>query len=128
MKIIDYAVKGNVVRFFLGEDDCTDYWGDDWNDAPYEHNAGTVYDRFVSGYRDMTFGFDDLVLEPCTGEFNSIWSKDDMKQRQMPCIVVVPAERAKGSWENSFRYWQGADGVKRFYFGDSMAPSIELPA
>ena len=113
MKIIDYAVKGNVVRFFLGEDDCTDYWGDDWNDAPYEHNSGAVY---------------DLVLEPCTGEFNSIWSKDDMKQRQMPCIVVVPAERAKGSWENSFRYWQGADGVKRFYFGDSMAPSIELPA
>lgn len=20
-------------------------WGDDWNDAPYEHNAGTPYDE-----------------------------------------------------------------------------------
>lgn len=25
-------------------------WGDDWNDAPYEHNAGTPYpDHWVDG-------------------------------------------------------------------------------
>ena len=24
--------------------DLNDQWGDDWNDAPYEHNAGTPYD------------------------------------------------------------------------------------
>ena len=47
MKIIDFDKKGNVVRFYLGEDVCNDYWGDDWNDAPYEHNAGTVYNRYV---------------------------------------------------------------------------------
>ena len=71
-KIIDFEVKGNVVRFYLGNK--TDEWGwtnknykdrngntpdwlkpndtyygDDWDDVPYEHNAGLVYDKFVKG-------------------------------------------------------------------------------
>ena len=29
------------------------YYGDDWDDAPYEHNAGTVYEWFVKGYIDI---------------------------------------------------------------------------
>ena len=62
MKIIDFERKGNVVRFFLGADDCFDYWGDDWDDAPYDCNAGTVYSRFVTGRKDVSFPFDSLVL------------------------------------------------------------------
>ena len=31
MKIIDFDEKGNVVRFYLGDDNCEDYWGDDWD-------------------------------------------------------------------------------------------------
>ena len=40
MKIIDFAKKGNVVRFFLGKDDLKEWWGDDWDDCPYEHKYG----------------------------------------------------------------------------------------
>ena len=40
MKIIDSELKGNVVRFYLGED--PDFFGDDWNHYPYEDNAGPV--------------------------------------------------------------------------------------
>ena len=43
MKIIDYEIRGSCVRFYLGKDDDTDYHGDDWNDRPYDCNAGTVY-------------------------------------------------------------------------------------
>ena len=119
-KIIDFERKGNVVRFFLGADDCEDYWGDDWNDAPYDCNAGTVYDQYVTGVKDVAFPFDDLVIEPSsewdgTKEYRS---KEDMKNRTVPCIIVVPKEMHKRLWRGDFDLWVGADGVKRIYFGD----------
>ena len=112
--------KGNVVRFYLGEDDCEDYWGDDWNDTPYECNAGMVYERFVSGHRDIYFDFDDLVIEPCDGVLNSGYCREDMKNRRVPCLIVVPKELYGNSWGNTFDKWVGADGIKKYYFGDKM--------
>ena len=120
MKIIDFERKGNVVRFYLGNDDCENYWGDDWNDAPYEHNAGSVSERFVVGVRDLYFPFDWLVLEPCSGAFNSGYTKEDMKKRIVPCIIAVPTEIVDGSWNTDFEHWVGADGIQKFYFGDKM--------
>ena len=98
----------------------TEWYGDDWDDAPYEHNAGTVYEEYISGYRDIAFPFDSIVLEPCGGTINSEWSKDDMKARKVPCIIVVPKEMADESYSWEFNHWAGADGIQRFYFGDSM--------
>ena len=121
MKIIDFAKKGNVVRFFLGADDLTEWYGDDWNDAPYDCNAGEVYERFVSGHRDIYFPFDSLVVEPCDGDINCRWCKDDMVKRHVPCIIVVPAEIGNDSWwGNDFAHWVGVDGIQRYYFGDQM--------
>lgn len=121
MKIIDFARKGNVVRFYLGEDDLKTWYGDDWNDTPYEHNAGEVYEQFVSGHADIAFNFDSLVLEPCDGVLNSEYCKDDMVARRVPCVIVVPQEIAADSWDtDNFARWVGADGVQRFYFGDRM--------
>lgn len=134
MKIIDFNRKGNVVRFYLGDDDCKDYWGDDWNDRPYEDNAGTVYEQYVKGYKDMSFPFDALVLEPCTNEYSSHYSKEEMKRRLVPCIVVIPAEAVKphmdgDGWLNSwvddrFSRWVGSSEACRFYFGDPMEPDV----
>ena len=141
MQIIDFKRKGNVIRFYLGEktpdwgwtrSDYTrnngttpdwlkpsdKYYGDDWDDRPYEHNAGQVYEEFIKGYKDIAFDFDHLVLEPCDGECNSSWSKDDMVARRVPCIIVVPKEIHEDSWEDSFNYWCSCDGIKKFYFGD----------
>ena len=120
MKIIDFEKKGNVVRFFLGADDLEEWYGDDWNDTPYEYNAGEVYERFVSGHKDIAFPFDDLVLEPRDGVLNSEYCKNDMVARRAPCIIVVPKEIADTSWDTSFARWAGADGVKRYYVGDRM--------
>ena len=144
MKIIDFSKKGNVVRFYLGEKtegwgwtnkDYKDsngetpdwlkpsdvYYGDDWDDAPYEHNAGSVYGEFVKGHKDVAFGFDDLVLEPCDGEFNSQFCKDDFADRRTPCVIVVPARlAAERPWSNDYRYWVGNAEVKKYYYGDEM--------
>lgn len=127
MKIIDFMKKGNVVRFYLGADDLKDWHGDDWNDYPYECNAGTVYEEFVSGHRDIAFPFDSLVLEPCSGGTSytgSGYCKDDMKARRVPCIIVVPADIDDDSWDSSFAHWVGADGIQKFYFGDKMEPEV----
>ena len=123
MKIIDFEAKGNVIRFWLGRIDCDDYYGDDWDDIPYEHNAGTVYDEFISDYIDYVFPFSALVLEPA-GDWhyngNSPYCKDDMKNRRCPCIVVVGKKLVDENWEDYYSYWAAsdADGVIKFYFGD----------
>lgn len=125
MKIIDFEKKGNLVRFWLGDDDCVNYYGDDWDDAPYEHNAGTVYDEFVKGYVDVVFPFDSLVMEPRDDwkyQNNTPYCKDDMKDRVCPCIVVVDKAVQEKSWEDSYQYWAAsqAKGTHRFFFGDKM--------
>lgn len=121
MKIIDFDKKGNVIRFYFGDDSLTDYWGDDWNDRPYECNAGTVYEEFVKGYVDVAFDFDSLVLEPendWRNHGNSQWCKDDMRERKVPCIIVVPKELLEDTWEDGFNYWVAADRVRKIYFND----------
>lgn len=83
MKIIDIERKGNVLRLYLGEDDLEDWWGDDWDDVPYEHNAETVYDKFVSQTVDIAFPFDYKIHEPQDDwhyKGNSPFCKDDFKK------------------------------------------------
>ena len=126
MKIIDFEKKGNLVRFYLGADDCSDYWGDDWNDAPYDCNAGTVYDQYVKGVIDIVFPFNALVLEP-DSEYNSqvYYSKEDMKNRVVPCLIVVPEKLAADSWKYRFCDWIGADGIQKFYFEDNVDTNMK---
>lgn len=120
MQIIDIEKKGNVVRFYLGENGKQ--WGDDWDDAPYEHNAGSVYEEYVKDTKDISFTFDDLVLEPCDGVSNSHYSKQDMIKRKVPCLIVVPYELYKDDFfiYDNFNHWVGVDGVLKYYFGDEM--------
>lgn len=128
MKIIDFDAKGNVVRFYLGDDDCNDYHGDDWDDIPYECNAGEVYDEYIKGHVDISFPWEYAILEPCHGEFGSSgFSKEDMRTRQVPCLIAVPKEVYGDSWVlDDFKRWVGADKTIKFYFGDKMEPREEL--
>lgn len=122
MKIIDFDKKGNLVRLFLGDDDCDDYYGDDWNDVPYEHNAGRVYDEFMKDYIDIVFPYDFVVNEPCEDwhhNANSPWCKDDMRDRKVPCIVAAKPSIYEWHSDDEFNYWLAqADSVK-IYFGDN---------
>ena len=124
-KIIDFECKGNMVRFYLGKDSLEDYHGDDWNDVPYECNAGRVYRDFISGTADLIFPYGDLVLEPCSGEFNTRYSKDDMKAGVVPCIIIVPEYLAKSSYQGEFSYWANCKGIHKFYMNDRMEPTTE---
>lgn len=88
MKIIDFVLYGNTFGLYLGEDNCNDYWGDDWDDAPYEHNAGQVYKRYTQGYVEFVFPLKYSVCEACNGYFNSPFSKEDMMNRKVPCLTI----------------------------------------
>lgn len=127
MKIIDFYKFGNVVTFYLGEyvDDL--YWGDDWDDAPYEHNAGPVYEHYITGEKTIYFDKDDFVMEPCDGEYNSKWSKEDMKKGRVPCIVVVHKPSIdKYELEPNFTDWLGVDDptIEKYYFEDVLLPGV----
>lgn len=121
LKIIDWERKGNVVRFYFGDKDCNDYWGDDWDDAPYDCNAENVSLRYVKFVIDVAFGFDTEVYEPCDGELNCGLCKDDFKTEHTPFLLIVPKELFESySWsEESYRFWLGTKDVIKLYFNMS---------
>lgn len=89
LKIIDAEIDGHNIIFYLGKKDIKDYWGDDWDDAPYEHNAGPVYDRFVEKILVAHYPYcNHFICEPSTDVFNSEYCKDDFKKREAPCCAV----------------------------------------
>lgn len=121
MKIIDFEKRGNVIRFYCGKDDCDDYWGDDWNDRPYEHNAERVYSEYIEEYIDVAVDIDYHVMEPADDwryNNNTPFSKQDMKKRSVPCIIVVPNDDSYVSEE--FNRYAVSDNVDKIYFGDSI--------
>lgn len=123
MKIIDFELYGNVIRFYLGADDCNDYWGDDWDDAPYEHNAGTVYDEYVIATADVALSADYAVSEPATGEINSRFCKKDFKRRISPCLIVFKPDDV--SWrDTAFADNVGRDDAMRIYYGDDFTITL----
>ena len=129
MQIIDWEAKGNVVRFYLGKNG--EQWGDDWNDAPYEFNAGRVYAEYVGGYADVAFPFDVDLVFPEDGFNNSKYTKEMMRAREIPFIVVVPESMMhdvewdeKNNYEDPsyYDYWKKREfkGVIAYYFGDEL--------
>lgn len=127
MKIIDFEKKGNMVKFYVGSDDCAGYYGDDWDDAPYEHNAGRVYSQFIQGWFVKKFEFDDIVAEPCEGYSNSSYSKDDMKNRVVPCICVLKKKHQdSNTFYDDFNDIQGNKNVLKFYLGDKVPASQKI--
>lgn len=49
----DYALcyVSNGIAYFTTQK-LSEQWGDDWNDAPYEHNAETPYEYDPNRYKD----------------------------------------------------------------------------
>lgn len=78
--------------FFTTREDWQESWGDDWNDAPYEHNAGRPY-----AWRDgdtrpqweiVQVGYDhaDLLL-PNWGHLNSPLSVEEINAGAAPWLA-----------------------------------------
>lgn len=121
MKIIDFETKGNVIRFALGADDCNDYWGDDWDNVPYEHNAGSVYDEYICATTELYVPFNFSVCVPADDwhyRGNSPFSKKDFKNGIAPCLVIDVSPDCNTCYSHAALK---KDSIK-FYFNLSMNP------
>lgn len=59
-------------------------WGDDWDDAPYEHNAGTPYEHDNGKiYKIM---FDGVFERPEENHYNSPYSVQDINAKKVPWL------------------------------------------
>lgn len=101
--LIDWETKGNVVRLYFG--DIKKAWGDDWNDAPYEHNAGTVYSEFVEFTVDIIIDFDLDVIEPNYGHNNSGYTKEQLIQGKKPLLFFLVDSWRYRDYEEVVNAW-----------------------
>ncbi len=125
MIICDWETKGNVVRLYLcREEDFENAWGDDWDDAPYEHNAGRVYDEYIHRIVDLYFNWGVDILEAekdWNYGGNSPYSKEDFKNRIAPIFVAYYLDEDEYSWNNYYSRVIGSDNsnkILKFYMGD----------
>lgn len=75
LELIDFKKRGNAVRLYFGRNGGQT--GDDWNDRPYEHNAGVVYDEYIEQIIDVFLPVDIDMSEPADNNVNSEYCKDD---------------------------------------------------
>ena len=95
------------LMLYFTEKDPKEQWGDDWDDAPYEHNAGTPY---IDDYSQPEQGVENghgiyprieikkIYIEPGswkthfftprTGTINSPYSVEDINKGATPWLVV----------------------------------------
>lgn len=132
MKIIDFERHGHLVRFYLGDDADETFWGEDWDERPYDKQEDNkVYENHIMGHRDVVFPFDAIVCEPCDGHMMSRRSKRDMKGRRVPCIAVMFQEFFDDD-EYTWLYHDDFDMIAsdarsvKFFFGDAMEPSESI--
>ena len=114
LKIIDWETCGNVVRFYLGDMNNTDYWGDDWNDVPYEYNAGRVSCDDILYAVDIGIPLTCTVIETNAGyeNTNSPFSKEDIKNGEIPCIGIIEQDVQECYYD--YTIWDTPEVIKIF--------------
>lgn len=112
--LIDFEKKCNQLRLFFG--DGEDPWGDDWDDAPYQHNAGRVYSEFIKDTAVLSFYYDDIVYEPADDYTFQDVSKEMMLKKRVPAFVALPVK-----YREPESYW------KCYSFAELLADSHAIP-
>lgn len=94
-----------MTLYFTELEDVTKQWGDDWNDRPYEHNAGTPYEydyeapeQGVENGRGIYPKIDiyKIMIESCynimtprTNKLNSQYSVEDINKGIVPWLTIL---------------------------------------
>lgn len=107
-------------------------YGDDWDDTPYEHNAGIVYGKYVDYELVIRIAYETAFLFPCDGADNSMWRREDMRDGTVPLFVMLDEETnavyAKDWRFDDFPYAFaiGLRDAHRFYFGDALGDVLDV--
>lgn len=86
-------------KAYFTTQDVKEQWGDDWNDAPYEHNAGTPYD-WREGQKENKWEILDVYYEcnlntPDYSHNNSPYSVQDINKGVVPWLESPSYEKEK---------------------------------
>lgn len=110
-------VRGNKAWF---TDNIERQWGDDWNDKPYEHNAGEPYDDWydeegVIGeikLKVLYFETNDWSeKQPCDGYLNSPYSVEEINRGKVPWLETDKYKIYAGTlYEDFIRIIEGNGG------------------
>lgn len=70
----------------------SEQWGDDWNDVPYEHNAGAPYgwypnDKKTEPWKIMKLAWEGPFETPSSEHSNSPWSVEMINQGSTPWLI-----------------------------------------
>lgn len=95
------------LELYFTEKEISEQWGDDWDDAPYEHNAGEPYENDYSqpeqGVKDGRGIYPKIniykiyvepknwnisFITPRTGTLNSPYSVKDINEGVVPWLVI----------------------------------------
>lgn len=75
-------IEGNFAYF---TNDLSKQWGDDWNDIPYEHNAGEPYEH--QGQKVVKLAFVCELSTPAEIHgINSPYSVQDINEKRTPWL------------------------------------------
>ena len=94
--------------------------GDDWNDAPYEHNAEPPYTDYYDGDEQIPIELKTLYFEfpnewirlPCDNYTNSPYSVEDINRGAVAWIVGEKfVIHAKTTFEDFIRIVEDNNGV-----------------
>lgn len=80
-----------------------DQWGDDWDDAPYEHNAGSPYAH--TGHEIYVVKFSGMFETPSDSHYNSPYSVSDINAKKIPWLTSTIQV---GSVANIDTMWAGS--------------------
>lgn len=73
-------VERDEAAYFCAENP-EDVWGDDWDDAPYEYNAGTPYAKSEKLYYEGVW-----LDQPCEGHGNSPYTVEQINEGKVPWL------------------------------------------
>lgn len=71
-------------KAYFTSQDVHKQWGDDWDDAPYEHNAGEPYQG--DGVKIEKVAFESYLVTPDFNCSNSQWSVQDINACKIPWL------------------------------------------
>lgn len=91
LRVLDAEVSEHCVRFYLGTEKTYQegkFHGNDWNDSPFDCNAGTIYPVYCKAILDIYFEWDTVVRDapPVSGPI--YWSKNDIKAKRYALVYV----------------------------------------
>lgn len=102
------------MTLYFTEKEIKDQWGDDWNDTPYEHNAGSPYEYDYSqpemGVKNGVGIYPKILIykiklettqyfpklyTPRTNCLNSPYSVEDINSKKVPWITIENKDGSK---------------------------------